>query len=324
MQVLKADVINLSDYMTDTAEWHKVRPASEWMNAVVDHFHRPPEMPAVRLGWTKTWGKVDLRDGEVTLWAGVNGHGKSIITSQVALDLCTQGQKVCIASFEMKPHKTMARMTRQAWAASDPSQGFIRDFHKWTDDRLWIYDHLGKVTPDAICAVARYCASELGIKHLFVDNLMKCVAGEDDYNGQKDFVDQLTSVAQAENIHIHLVAHVRKGKDEYDQVGKFSVKGSGAITDLVDNVVIVWRNKKKEALAEGKLHLKNDEADYVMAEGDVILSIEKQRHGEYEGAFHFWFDRDSFQYVENRGEFPHRYKLPKPVESVDMAETVEF
>ncbi len=34
--------------------------------------------------------------------------------------------------------------------------------------------------------------------------------------------------------------------DEETQPNKFDIKGTGAITDLVDNVFIVWRNKKKE------------------------------------------------------------------------------
>jgi twinkle protein len=39
---------------------------------------------------------------------------------------------------------------------------------------------------------------------------MKCVSGEDDYNSQKSFVDELTALARDHNVHIHLVHHIRK------------------------------------------------------------------------------------------------------------------
>ena len=94
--------------------------------------------------------------------------------------------------------------------------------------------------------MVRYCAKERGITHFFVDSLMKCVSGEDDYNGQKLFVDELTAIARDHGIHIHLVHHIRKPSDESHKPSKYDYKGSGSITDQVDNVISVWRNKAKE------------------------------------------------------------------------------
>ena len=97
-----------------------------------------------------------------------------------------QGQRVCVASFEMKPRKTLERMSRQ-WSGQsqvrigdhpDIIEGYkdvIRQFSGWTDSRLWLYDQQGTVKPETIIAVTRYCAKELGIQHMFIDSLMKCV-----------------------------------------------------------------------------------------------------------------------------------------------------
>jgi twinkle protein len=49
---------------------------------------------------------------------------------------------------------------------------------------------------------------------------------------------------------VHLVMHSRKKEDEFAPPGKFDAKGTGTITDLADNVMTVWRNKKKEAERE--------------------------------------------------------------------------
>lgn len=309
MQIIDGDKINLSDYLTEPEDVHKIRPASEWSQGVIDALYVRSNKPEVQLGWEKTNGRFAFRKGELTIWGGINGHGKSMLTSQVALDLCLQNQRVCIASLEMKPEKTMLRMCKQAAGDAMPSRDFIASMHGWTDDRLWLYDHTGSVKPQKMLAVARYAVENLHIEHFVIDNLMKCVPGDDDYNGQKDFVNSLTAIAQDTGAHIHLIAHVKKGGSEYERPGKFDVKGSGSITDLADNLFIVWRNKRKEAVGSEKLKLKRDEADLVMGEPDCYLSLEKQRNGDYEGVFGFWFDVASMQYVEHRGQHPRRYPV---------------
>jgi twinkle protein len=124
---------------------------------------------------------------------------------------------------------------------------------------------------------------------------MKCVRGEDDYNGQKDFVNDLCSFAQANGVHVHLVHHVRKGESEHKAPGKFDIRGASSITDLVDNVFIVWRNKRAALENNG--------------EPTALVSCEKQRHGEWEGKLGFWFDEASQQYLEAVGAQPIRYNL---------------
>jgi twinkle protein len=303
--------------MAESQEMDKIRPASDWARGVIDALYLKASHPDIELGWLKCEGKFAFRPGETTIWGGINGHGKSMITSQVALNLCVQNQRVCIGSLEMRPEKTMLRMSRQAAGDARPDREFIMNLHSWTDERLWLYDHTGSVKPGKMLAVVRYAVEQFGIQHFIIDNLMKCVPGDDDYNGQKDFVNSLTSIAQETGVHIHLIAHVKKGGSEYERPGKFDVKGSGSITDLADNLFIVWRNKRKEAVGSGKLVLKAAEADLAMGEPDCYLSVEKQRNGDWEGVFGFWFDGPSMQYVENRGQLPRRYHVDGAAVSLD-------
>jgi twinkle protein len=125
---------------------------------------------------------------------------------------------------------------------------------------------------------------------------MKCGIAEDDYNGQKRFLDELTAIARDKKIHIHLVHHSRKLADENSPPGKMDAKGTGAITDLVDNCVTTWRNKKKEVLAaQGK----ESETD-----PDALMIIDKQRHGEWEGRIALWYHKPSQQFVSCPGGKP--------------------
>jgi twinkle protein len=289
------DSIDFSAYMQEP-EQHNVRPASDWLEETIAAFYAPADStPIAGMLWRKTAGLVKFRPGEVSIWAGINGHGKSMFLSQVELDLCYQAERVMVASFEMKPVKQMHRMSRQAYAGREPAIPFLKAFHAWTDGRLWMYDHVGAVEWRKLIAVMRYAVQTFGITQFVIDSLMKCVKGEDDYNAQKDFVNELCAFAATHNVHVHLVHHVRKGESEFKAPGKFDIKGAGAITDMVDNVFIVWRNKKAEQ--EGK------------GDPTCIVACEKQRNGEYEGKFGFWFDVDSQQYLERTDLAATRYDI---------------
>jgi twinkle protein len=309
-EMIGFDDIDFAAYERETEASQNIKPASLWVKELIERIKSPIKQIRSVMPWRKTHLQIQFRPGEVTVWGGANGQGKSLVTGQVSLSLCSQGEKVCVASFEMKPMKTLERMARQ-WSAdnvNDPAfigngdaiRRFIdlyEQFSDWTDGKLWLYDQQGTVTAKQVCAVARFCAKEKGITHFVIDSLMKCVASEDDYNGQKQFVDELCAIARDHNIHIHLVHHVKKPPDENHKPGKYDFKGTGAITDQVDNVIAVWRNKAKE---------KKREAGQAVADGepDALLICDKQRNGEWEGNIGLWFDRNSMQYVGNFGDEP--------------------
>ena len=180
-----------------------------------------------------------------------------------------------------------------ATASAAPTAERRADFLRWTDGRLWIYDHVGRIAASRVLAVATYVRKELGMDHLVVDSLMKCGLGTDDYTAQRDFVDGLCAICRDTGLSIHLVAHMRKGENERTAPGKFDVKGAGEITDLVDNLVIVWRNLRKD-----------DKPDTPSSDPDAYMRVAKQRHHSWEGSFSFWFDKASQQFLEFEAQRP--------------------
>jgi len=309
MNVIDDHMIDFDAYLRAPNEGASVRPASDWLDATLEAFTRPVHCTGSALPWFQTHNSIRLRRGELSIWPGMNGHGKSMMISQVMLHLLDQGEKVCICSMEMKPHETMQRMCRQAFGSSAPRISDIKDLHKWTDGRLWLYDQQGQVNPDRVIAVGRYC-HEIGINHLVVDNLLSCGIAEDGYNDQKAFALALATHAHDTRQSVHLLAHSRKGKDELAPPNKYDVRGSASITDLADNVFTVYRNKRKEKeLAEGN---GNPE------EFDALMIVDKHRHGEWEGRIQLWFDKGSQSYVERYNEQPKAMKLFAADEEVDF------
>lgn len=260
-----------------------------------------------KLPWPKTHQQFRMLPGEVTVWHGINGHGKSAVTTQVAAYLGLAGRKSCLASFEMAPARTVERMLKQVAGNKSPTADFFAKFFMTFTPLICIYDKRGRVDARHIAGAIRFCAAERGTSHFFVDSLMKCVRKEDDYNAQKDFMEDMTEVAAETGVHVHVIHHAKKAEDEKKTPGKFDAKGSGAITDLAHNVMAVWRNKAKDAAKESAALGKALEEETP----DFVIVCDKQRTLGWEGRWALWGDLETWHFREqSRVPWTRGYELP--------------
>lgn len=288
-----------------------VKPASDWIDEVDYLLDNPPNQQGDRMPWDKTWKTVRLRPSELSIWAGVGGHGKSALNGQILATLANEGQGVMVASMEMRPEKTIERMIKQMTGGASPDKRWRAKFFERMDGNLWIYDQLGSVDPKRILDVTRYAADVLDCSHIQVDSLTKVKGLRDDYAKQADLVNDLQNVAFDYKTHVHLIAHMRKGDSENKMPDKFDLRGASDIADQADNIFIVWQNKKKigllQALEQGlPEHELTDTDRKLLEKPDTILRCAKQRHGEWEGPVHLWFGRPgSYQFVGRKGDVMH-------------------
>ena len=311
MIVLKDDEIDFQAYMAEPEARVLVKAPSTWRDEVVDSFVLREEQAGVYLPWTKAHDLFRLRRGELTLWPGINGHGKSIMLSQVMAYAMAQGEKVLVASMEMKPRLTLNRMVRQCMKKRDCGPKDVDTVIGWADGRMRIYDQLGSVDWKKILGVFRWAAKEQGITHFVIDSLMRCGIAETDYDGQKAFVDALCVFKHDYDAAVHLVMHSRKRADEYEAPGKFDAKGTGTMADLADNIMTTWRNKKKEAQMEVMQARGEPIPDDVRRQPDAQVICDKQRNFDWEGKINLWYHRDSMQFLESG--------LSDPVELMEFA-----
>ena len=306
IRIVQPQDVDFEKYLKSSDLGQNVIGAESFIEDLREDFMNPVREITQTMPWPKTHAGFQFRAGEVTVYAGGNGGGKSMITGQIALGLLKQKQKVMIASFEMKPKRTLTRMLRQFAGENIDAprytnkETYIKNIldrmQMFALNQLWLYDQQGTVTAQQVIAVSRYSAVELGVQHIFIDSLMKCVSGEDDYNAQKMFVDELTSLARDHGVHIHLIHHIRKLANEEVKPSKSDLKGSGSISDQVDNVLLVWRNKKKEHDAQ------TGQIDPLIP--DAMMMCEKQRNGESEDWYSLWYHKDSQQFVESCDSVP--------------------
>lgn len=296
--VLSADEIDFAAYMRMTDCKAKVRPASQFVDDLVEDFDMTRERKRAPSMFSSTLGRaLEFRQGEVTIWAGYNGHRKSMFTGQVMAELCVERQRVLACSYEMMPRHTLGRMARQVLGGSVLARSTIERFMRWTDDRLWIFDHMGRIKPDEQLAVLQYFAAECAGQHVFIDSMMMVCESEESLDEQKQFMTDLVRLAQETGLHLHLVAHCKKPLDEQKPPTKYDIRGSAAISDQAHNVVMVWSDRARAAA------LRKYPSDETWLEKPATkVQIAKQRNSHGEGVFDYWLHEASMRFTDTRTE----------------------
>jgi len=273
----------------------KVKDTSVFTEDVVRYFNE--EIHAGKsLGWLKTEDKFRVRDAELTIITAPSGHGKSLILSQIILALMKQGSKCLLASLEMRPVLSLSRLIAQALGSQEPTDDYIRKFCTRAADKLYIYDQTGTTTSQDMIATLHYGSVVLGCKIFVIDSLMKLQdVTEESLDKQKAFCNSLAVTCRDLNIHVFLVAHTRKLKDETQIPDATDLMGSSHIRNLSDNIICVWRNRAKEKLVEeGKTA-----SEELRIIPDCKVFVQKQRNAQWEGSFNFWFDPKGLRYKES-------------------------
>lgn len=284
-----------------------LRTPSHYVDEIVALFAGPQtHLTGAKLPWPSMEDRIRFRPSELSVWTGINGHGKSDLLGQVMVDLVKQGERVCVFSGEIKPKIMLQRLTIQACATNSPAEGYIRAANAWLEGSMWVFDKTGNADQSALFEAFRYSAKRFRVTHFFIDSLLKCGLAEDDYTGQKRFIEQLCDFKNEFNVHVHLVAHARKGQDESRAPGKMDIRGGAALTDLPDNVFSIWRNKAKEE--------KGEEAG--SGDRDAELRCLKQRATGDEPYMRLWFDKASLQFKQSAHWHPRPYFAYSSVEGV--------
>jgi hypothetical protein len=235
--------------------------------------------------------------GDVTVWTGRRGDGKSTVLSQVLLDAIRDGRSVCAYSGELRAERFQYWTDLQA-AGRDYVREYYDDYsgrtvryldreirdkiHEWYQEQYWMYDNTAIINDEesGVIKIFEQAAKRYDCTVFLIDNLMTVDYGrsqEKDFNLQQTrFVNQLAAFANLHNVHIHLVAHPRKTSSVTDSD---EVSGTGNITNRAANVISVNRSAPENGGGTTLKVLKNRWEGTV---GDVKLFYDEKSHRTYE------------------------------------------
>tara|TARA_R110000796_G_C14551056_1_gene433844 strand:+ start:1116 stop:2054 length:939 start_codon:yes stop_codon:yes gene_type:complete len=260
----------------------KIKEASEYQEELKQHYLNPQQAQGLTLPWLKA-SDFRIRAGETTIHSGYSGHRKSMMLGMIKLALIAQGEKCLSISLEMRPRVTLERMVKQFAGNGNMSVPLQEEFFAFAHNKLWLYDQIGTIKWTRVVGIARWAIENLGITQVVIDSLMKVGIKSKDHETQALFLDELTTLGKNTGAHIHLVAHSTKPQDgdETKPPGKYNTAGSADITNMVDNTIIHFQQKKE------------------VRTYDQMMLVEKQRNPEGENAepsFMLTFDEKSLQF----------------------------
>lgn len=228
---------------------------NKWLTFSDIEYLDTSKMPVIKTGFTALDSQiVGLYLGELSIVTGINASGKSSWLNHIALNAIEQGNKVAIWSGELESKRLKPWICQ---TAAGPryvtrcteigkenfyyvSDDIDRKVTRWLGDKLYIYNNDYGFRWEQIRNDLNDMM-EAGVKLFILDNLMamSLVGFKGDGNEkQKALVLELKQMAKKYGVHIILVAHPRK---EVTFIRKESISGSGDLSNIVDNILIVHR-----------------------------------------------------------------------------------
>lgn len=207
--------------------------------------------------------------GELSVWTGKRGGGKSTLLGQLLLEALDQGFPVCAYSGELPswrfkqwislqaagPEHVVERQDRYSGKTFYTVPPMVQKrLDEWWKGRFLLFDNRYPGDEDSILRLFEYAVRRYGVCVFLVDNLMttrfSSSSDRDFYRAQSNFTGRLMEFAKRNEVHVHLVAHPRKTESgralEADDIG-----GSGDVSNRADNAFSLTRLNDQEAENRG-------------------------------------------------------------------------
>ena len=252
--------------------------------------------------------------GQLVIWTGYNGSGKSTMLSNILLNGVEKGHRAFVYSGELpkedfkewmdlqlsgKKYLTTYDCPVKQQAVPIPDSDNYEFLDEFYDNNIYLFDTDDYATDKEIISAMNYMAKREGIKVFAIDNLLTMNVTETGDINEKTakLIIKLKGFARKFNAVVHLVAHPRKPALGQKRVDKYSISGTANISDLADRVFGFHRITKEEKE-------KNNEYAFF---NNALMIFKVRKYGIYDEEILFMFDYWSKRYFTNEQERTFEY-----------------
>ncbi|XP_068161901.1 twinkle mtDNA helicase [Antennarius striatus] len=188
------------------------------------------------------------RKGELTVFTGPTGSGKTTFISELALDLCMQGVNTLWGSFEINNVRLAKIMLTQF--AMQKLEENLEQYDCWADRfeelPLYFMTFHGQQNIKTVVDTMQHAVYMYDINHVIIDNLQFMMGQEnlslDKFAVQDHIIGVFRRFATNSSCHITLIIHPRKEEDDRE-LQTASIFGSAKASQEADNVLILQEKK---------------------------------------------------------------------------------
>ncbi|KAM4623908.1 twinkle mtDNA helicase [Polymixia lowei] len=188
------------------------------------------------------------RKGELTVFTGPTGSGKTTFISEVALDLCMQGVNTLWGSFEINNVRLAKIMLTQF--AMQRLEENLEQYDFWADKfeelPLYFMTFHGQQNVKTVLDTMQHAVYLYDINHVIIDNLQFMMGQEnlsvDKFAVQDHIIGAFRKFATNSSCHVTLIIHPRKEEDDRE-LQTASIFGSAKASQEADNILILQEKK---------------------------------------------------------------------------------
>lgn len=186
------------------------------------------------------------RKGELTIFTGPTGSGKTTFMAEYSLDLCIQKVSTLWGSFEIQ-NVRLAKVMLKQFAQVNLEKNidkFDKYANKFEELPLFFMAFHGSQTLDRVIEAMSHAVYVHDIEHVIIDNLQFMVglgskqAYSDRFAMYDNTIAEFRKFATENNCHVTVVVHPRKEK-ETEELFTSSIFGSAKASQEADNVLIL-------------------------------------------------------------------------------------
>lgn len=198
---------------------------------------------------------LKLFRGELCIWTGHTGAGKSTALLNVLGHLAQQGLKVGLASFEMDYWEDILPFFETWLYGENTNAQTYKDTQAWLEERFVFISHeieplKTPATIEWVIGQAQDAKGRFGIDILVIDPWNKLQHKRRNFENETDYIGrslaELRNFAQAYSCIVIVAAHPTKESGKEGEIpNEYDIHGGANWGNAADHVVIVFRPDKK-------------------------------------------------------------------------------